>query len=346
MPALGEALREIIVEAGIPVHDKGHSVSRGNFNLQCPFCGAADKGAHMGVRLRDGWWGCWRNADHRGKSPVRLLVALLNKPVWEVRQLLGLHAAPELSTFADIKARLAPRDAPSSAPEALQSVAYPKEFKATWGLEAYSARRFREYLTSPARGFAANQLERLASVFSLQYATAGDFQDRVIIPYTYRGAVTTWTGRSIHRGASLRYRDLDKDSSSMFKDVLVYNYDKAALGGRALIVVEGPFDAIKGEWSAAHLGVHFVSLSTNSITEAQALQVSELSSAFDMTFVGMDTSTTFASMDSYRMVSKLRGVVDAKPLNTAALGKDFGGASVRNIINFMQGVLSHYEQSV
>lgn len=348
MSVTGEVVREILAEAGVPIAEKGHSVSRGNFNIQCPFCGAADKGAHMGIRLDNGWWGCWRNSEHRGKSPVRLLVAALGKPVWEVRRLLGIQSSPELSTFAAVMANLRNPEhhVQERTPEAVASVPIPAAFRKDWAFQTYASRRFREYMISPSRGFLAGQVETVARDFGLMYALSGDFQDRVIIPYTYRGAVTMWTGRSIHKAASLRYRDLDKETSTLFKDSLVYNYDRAASGGRALVVAEGPFDVIKAEWSAHGLGVHFVGLSTNSVTEGQALQIAELASAYDLVYVAMDTPTAFAAMDSYRMVSTLRGVVDAQPLSIAPLGKDLGGASVRDIFAFFKKVLADHAESL
>jgi hypothetical protein len=124
----GQAIRDLIAGSGIEVLDKGHSVSKGNFNIKCPFCGAADPGHHMGIRLDNGWWGCWRSSDHRGKSPVRLLCALLNKPVWQVRALLGIHSSPLLETFGGVRKRLTERDAPEPEKRA-EELVIPRSFR-------------------------------------------------------------------------------------------------------------------------------------------------------------------------------------------------------------------------
>lgn len=327
----GDVIRELLAGAGVPVVDRGHSVSRGNFNIRCPFCGAADKGAHMGIRIDNGWWACWRNKDHRGKSPVRLLVAALNRPVREVRQLLGIHMLPELRTFSALRDRLSPKEVEAEAlpPANPAQVPFPKTFRDDWSADAVAASRFRTYLEG--RGFPAGVLERVAHAYGLRYCIGGDFVDRVIMPYYYGGAVTMWTGRSIHKTAGLRYRDLEKEQATLFKDSLLYNYDRASRGGKALLLLEGPFDVVKGDWAGSPLEVHCVGLSTNSFTDAQAAQLFELSSAYEVTFVGMDTPTPFARMASYSMVSRLRGVVDARPLDTSSLGKDLGGASIRAV---------------
>lgn len=332
----GSVIRDLLVSAGVPIADRGHSVSRGNYNIRCPFCGAADKGTHMGIRLDNGWWACWRNAEHRGKSPVRLLVAVLNKPVREVRQLLGIHALPELSTFSSLRDRLAPKapdveDAPPSRPA---SLSFPASFRDDWGSSSVAGARFRAYLAG--RGFPEGVLERVAHAYGLRYCISGDFVDRVILPYYYEGAVTMWTGRSIHPSAGLRYRDLEKEKATLFKDGLLYNYDRAARGGKVLLLLEGPFDVVKGDWAGTPLQVHCVGLSTNSFTDAQAAQLADLSSAYEVTLVGMDTPSPFARMASYSMVSRLRGVVDAHPFDSSSLGKDLGGAPIRAVSQLLR----------
>jgi len=62
----------------IPYVTSGKNVSIGNFNIQCPFCGHADPSEHMGIEVATGYWGCWRESKHRGKSPQRLIMRLLH----------------------------------------------------------------------------------------------------------------------------------------------------------------------------------------------------------------------------------------------------------------------------
>lgn len=337
MAITGHTLRDLIAEQGVEIIDKGHGVSRGNFNIKCPFCGAADGGHHMGINLDRGWWGCWRNVEHRGKSPVRLMVAILGKPVWEVRRILGLHSGPQLDTFRDVRERLERRA--GAAPE--------DEVKRAASLEPYkefrqfkpdaASERFWQYLHS--RGFTGSTAQGIIDLFKLSYAIRGDYRDRVILPFSYQGAIVTWTGRSIHKDERLRYRDLEQEHSVLYKNEVLYNYDGAARGGRALIVLEGPFDVVKGEWAGARYGVHCVGLGTNNISDAQLVQLAELSDGFDATYIGMDTPTEFAKLDSYRMKQRIRGAVDARMLEgLSTLGKDVGGASIRQVSDLFRRV--------
>ena len=333
----GHALRDLIAEHGVEIIDKGHGVAKGNFNIKCPMCGAADGGHHMGISLEKGWWGCWRNSDHRGRSPVRLMVAILGKPVWEVRRLLGIHSAPQLDTFRGVRERMQRRSAVVEVESRVQRLQPYDEFRAF--KRNASSERFWQYLEG--RGFTGHAAPGVVHQFDLMYATSGPFRDRIVLPFYYQGDLVTWTGRSIHADERLRYRDLEQDSSVLFKNEVLYNYDGAAHGGRALVLLEGPFDVVKGDWAGIDYGVRCVGLGTNNLSEAQLVQLVELSDAFDATYIGMDTPTRFAKMASYRMMQKIRGAVDARMLEgLEALGKDVGGASIRQVADLFRRVSS------
>ena len=317
-------------DAGIEYVSRGPNVKRGNVNIRCPWCGAADPSHHLGIDLESGKWGCWRNAEHRGKSPVRLLVAVLKRPVWEVRQMLGLFDAPDLSTFSGVRARLtgSPTDAPDAPYNA--SLEWPMWVRPINRDEALTG-RFYEYIRDE-RGFGTST-GMVILTYQLKCALSGDQKGRVLFPYFYRGRMVTWTGRAITKSATLRYRDLEKDASVIFKNETLFNYDRAARGGRILIVVEGPIDAVKLDWGGRFFGVHAVGLSTNNISTAQMDMLAELASAYDRVYIGMDQPTAFARLDSTRMVSKLSGVIDAQALPRFPY-KDFGEAPIEAIESF------------
>jgi hypothetical protein len=331
----GNTLRDMLLEAGVEVLDRGHGVAKGNFNIHCPLCGAADQGHHMGINIDKGWWGCWRNAEHRGKSPVRLMVAALGKPVWEVRRMLGIRDTPDPGAFDGLRARLLssaapPQETGANAPKQ-PSLVLPSDFHAFDPRRVTAAgRKFVEYVQG--RGFTGSAFADVAHDYSLRYAFRGPFKDRVILPYTYRGAVVTWTGRSVFAAERLRYRDLEQAESVIFKNEVLFNYDAASMGGRALVVLEGPFDVVKGDYAGRVHGVRCVGLSTNNFSDAQLTQIAELSDAFEHVYIGMDTATSFDKMASYRMLAKMRGAVDARTVpGIETLGKDVGGASIRAV---------------
>lgn len=182
------------------------------------------------------------------------------------------------------------------------------------------------------RGFGVST-RQLALRFNLHAAYRGDYKQRVIFPYTFDGVLCTWSGRAITH-ATLRYRDLEKEKSVIYKNDLLYNYDYAALGGRALIVVEGPVDVVKLDWCARYYSAHAVGISTASISDAQQDLLAQLAEAYDQVFIGMDQETSFARIKSVRMVGRLAGIVDAKPLPRFPY-KDFGAAPLDAIHDFV-----------
>lgn len=70
-------LAEFVMSRNIPYADKGANVQRGFITIHCPLCGERDPGLHMGIALDGHFWGCWRDAAHRGRRPARLVQALL-----------------------------------------------------------------------------------------------------------------------------------------------------------------------------------------------------------------------------------------------------------------------------
>jgi hypothetical protein len=86
--------------------------------------------------------------------------------------------------------------------------------------------------------------------YNLMYAKRGKFKGRIIFPIRQNGQIITWTSRSISSGRS-RYISLsDTDDSAgvkapvNIKDVY-YNPLGAVLNGTRVLLVEGPFDALR-----------------------------------------------------------------------------------------------------
>lgn len=85
------------------------------------------------------------------------------------------------------------------------------------------------------------------------------FSERVIIPFTYEGAVVGWTGRKITGGKPKYLSDQHPN--------FVFNLDAITDQQQYVFVVEGPFDA---------LAVNGVALLHNDITEQQARLINRL----------------------------------------------------------------------
>jgi hypothetical protein len=304
--------RRVLAEHSVPYVDRGANVKRGEINIRCPFCGTADPSHHMGLNLETGWWACWRNREHRGKSPLWLLTRLLNVSYWRARQIAGLddNAPPDPDGFDAVAARIMGRDSRIERMEQVRRefLTLPTEFQP---LRSYGAGfRFFDYLAS-TRGFGKQATEELSSFYKVRAALTGRWQSRIVLPYFMNGELVAWTGRAIAR-AEIRYLDLPLDECLVPIKETLYNHDAGIKGGSVLVVVEGPLDALKIDAFGFDLGVRAVALSTNSLSEQQGYLIEEMAGGFDRVVVMMDTASSTGLVDSMRMKQDLRTIPNLK----------------------------------
>lgn len=291
---------------------RGANVKRGELNIHCPFCGAADPSYHMGINPDSGWWACWRNAEHRGKSPVRLLCRLLRISGATARSLLGLDELwidPDgFGALADRLLRgIAPRAAEEERPQALD---FPQHFRALRVGDRACARHV-AYLQS--RGF--DDVQRLAERYELAYSLDGEWRDRVIIPYFVQDQLVTWQARAV-AAATLRYKELSPKVSAMPAHDTLFNVD-ATTNAELVVLVEGPMDALKLDFYGRGLGVRAVALSTNSVREPQLLALHRIACPV---LVMMDSPSALAGVVDN---AKMRGRLSALP-NVRSITVPFG----------------------
>lgn len=256
--------------------DKGRNVKRGNININCPFCGKGDTGFHLGLDLETGYWGCWRDKNHRGKAPHRLLVQLLGISYADAEEIVS-DSSKVISTLEDLKTR---------ANEVLGKPAKIKaekiEFLDTF-LPVRECPRARQYLVD--RGFRKRDVVPVSRLYSLQYANTGDWSDRIIFPViSLEGKLIGWTGRA--RGKSfLRYLAYPKGNAVKYH---VYNGYNAQEGGKCLVIVEGPVDTLKLDFYGKEAGVRAVGLMSTSMKPAQAAIILKLAKKFDRVRIMFD----------------------------------------------------------
>jgi len=244
--------------------DSGPNISRGHIGVQCPFCGAADPSQHMSINLGHGGWQCWRHNQHRGRKPARLIQALLNCSWGEALRLAGERAAPNLdddSNFGDKIRALVGAAQPEEKP--VHKLTFmPEMHKIT---EAGAGARFLRYIEQ--RGYSRSEALDLCDTYGLRYATRGPFKDRVIVPIFMEDGLANWTARAISKTSTLRYKTLSADRETAEKagtpvapvpvEQTLFNYDVLAddawVQARAkqtLVLVEGPFDALRLDYMA------------------------------------------------------------------------------------------------
>jgi hypothetical protein len=326
--------RGLLDEHRIPFIERGANVKRGEVNIRCPFCGSADPSQHMGLNLDTGWYSCWRNRRaHSGKSPLRLLMALLHVPYWKAREIAGLgEDFVDPDGFTALAARVLGRQKTEEGQthQVSRFLAFPREFEPLLGRRA---RRHLDYLDG--RGFAFP--EDLAETHGLRFASTGDWRDRVILPYEIDRDLVAWTGRAIAR-STIRYRDLSRDECLVPPKETLFNYDCIALGGRVLIIVEGPLDALKIDHYGAEVGVRAVALSTNSVSDEQAYMLEEAEDQFDYKFVMMDMASGLGLVDSMRMRQELAFIRDLRITRVPYGLKDAGEMSPKQAIRWTDAI--------
>jgi hypothetical protein len=308
----------VLAEHRVPYITAGPNVKRGELNIRCPFCGSADPSYHMGLNLDTGWWACWRNrAQHSGKSPLRLLMKLLRVPYAQAREIAGLgsdYVDPE--GFDAVAARMLQRGEDARPGSVERRVLHlGEDFDPITSHPRL--RRFWNYLYQ--RGFSGSSrlgedVDVLCSFYKLHAGDGSTKQwgwlaelARSRHPAVLPGRkLVTWTGRAI-TPSSKRYQDLATELSLVgaTKETL-YNHDAIYAGGKALVLVEGPFDVLKLDFYGMPWGVRSVGLSTNSISESQAFLLQPAAAKFDRVIVMMDDADGLGIVDSMRMEQELQ----------------------------------------
>lgn len=227
---------------GIPYVTSGPSTTRGNISIKCVYCGQADPSEHLGLKLdiSDPAWNCWRNSQHSGRSPRRLVQKLLGCSYNDamsvvVNQLVASPEQEELDRATDAMRTSTLTKTKTPVPAIILDL--PAEFKPLNKHAQVVSRygdMFIDYL-AVNRGFGTDAVN-VVNEFNLRYALIGEFAWRLIIPFYAKGQLIGWTGRDIRRNPKRRYHTRGNKN-------MIFNADSAQ--GRTLLITEGPMDAIK-----------------------------------------------------------------------------------------------------
>lgn len=301
----------------IPYSDSGANVSAGNIVVHCPFCGGADSGQHMSVSVDGRGWRCFRDHSHAGKSPVRLVQALLQCSWQQAAAIAGTTAfLPGADEFdARVRAALMPPDAPAREPLRLLP-----EFREIGPSPVL--RPYRAYLESRKGGFSKEAIAKLTKRYGLRVATSGPFQGRIIFPVYANGELTTWTGRTISRKSPIRYKTLSDDPEKArnagtpcamgpISQYLLFERRLRKTKARTIYLCEGPFDALRICVLGAPHGVVATCFFTSSPSRAQVSLLHEILPRFERRFLLLDNGMVSQTIKTLSELSAL-DVVAAK----------------------------------
>jgi hypothetical protein len=290
-----------------------HGHTTGNIGIRCPWCGDADHGHHLGISLEGRGYFCWRDRAHRGIHPRRLVMALLRCDYETANRIVGSDAGPtpewqSLSTVVESILSGLQRDPPATG-----SLTWPEELRALRPSRS-AALPYLGYLD--VRGF--DDPIDVAKTYGLRYALTGLFKHRIILPIYLHGRLVNWTGRAISPLASLRYLTLSSDPASAHKsgmptailptsDVIYLHDDAAAVRGKTLVVVEGPFDALKLNWLGQRSGLVAVAIfGTGNLSSAQVDLLGELAANYERRVLLLDRDAALTAVQLRQRLAHLR----------------------------------------
>lgn len=262
----------------IPYVTRGPNTRRGEVSVRCPFCGEDDPSEHMGIVLEREAWGCHRNAQHRGKSPIKLIQALLGCSAAQARLVVAQYDAADPD---GLDAALKALELQPTATAQTESVIEPDEFASI--RPEGPTKRFYWYLTY--RGF--DKPDEAIERYQLKCCTTGRWKDRLIIPVHHNGKLIAWTGRALQTPISApRYL-----STSEAIKTVIFNEDRLEAGGDILFITEGPFDAMKVDFYGHKHGALATATFGTSITTDQIASLRKAQRRFAKTVLLFDAGT-------------------------------------------------------
>jgi hypothetical protein len=282
----------------------------------------------MAITLTTGAWKCWRNREHHGLQPTRLVATLLRCDLDQAKALVYGEGSVQLPDdfLSRVNGVLSP---PQAVQHAKTKLAMPREFLPFKDLP--SARPFIQYLIG--RGFDIGTIFSLTKDYGIRYANYGPFESRIIFPVYFDGHLVNWTARTISRRERLRYKTLsvEHDAVGPISNYLLW-YDQLTSWSRdTLVLCEGPFDCLRLNILGRGRGIAATCVFTSRPTRSQVDLLHELVPKYKRCILLLDndmTATAFrvgAELSSLRVeVRQLpRGVKDPAELNASHLAQLF-----------------------
>jgi hypothetical protein len=249
--------------------------------IKCPWCGMDDPSHHLSVNLEGKGYRCFRNSDHRGRSPARLIQVLLKCSIDHARALCGMSVA--LPAGAGFMAQIKGLLEPPNKLDITKCPRLPEEFKPL--LDKPSAWPFLSYMKS--RGYEFKDILQLSRTFDLHYCTSGPFRGRVIFLVKRHGKLLNWTGRAVSKDTIPRYRShttmpelaallgLDPAAESI-SNLLLWHDLLETSKAHTMVVCEGPYDALRVNHFGMHQGIIATCLFTMQASTAQIESLRDL----------------------------------------------------------------------
>lgn len=276
----------------IPYVTHGPNISRGQIAIRCIWCGNDDPGEHLSINLAGKGFRCWRQPQHSGRNPAKLIQALLNCSWEQANAIAGQERSLPSDFLGKLKASFSKPVA-----ETKQKLKLPIEFKQFSNLP--SCKLHQLYLHR--RGFSHKDIEQ-AKDYGIYYASQGEYKGRVIFTVTMDDELCGWTGRTIYPTEQVRYRTLTHDyekareqncipAPGPISDFLLF-YDRIREARyRTIVLCEGPFDAWRINLLGDSIRVAGTCFFTSTLSREQLNLLHELLPRFERKILLLDEGT-------------------------------------------------------
>jgi DNA primase len=228
---------KLLEDHEIDYKQSGPNVTRGWVEINCPFL-CSDPSYHLGINIETGNFNCWVCGE---KGKLSKLISELLKISWQkTNQLINQY-----EIFDDYQ-------------EEEQKKITDSDLLKPFDIEL--PKPHREYLIK--RNFDPDFLIKKYSLRSCW--KQGDFAYRIIIPIIEEEKVINFTGRSISKLLSPKYKHCQNEKAIYPMKECIYNIDNLK---RYIIIVEGPTDVWRiGDGAVATMGTEFTQTQIKLIT--------------------------------------------------------------------------------
>jgi hypothetical protein len=306
--------RTFLDTQGIHYVERGRNVSRGNLAIKCPFCND-DPSEHMNVSLNGYGYACWRDAEHRSRGNAKLVQILLSCTWTEANNIVGGEQAvvPTLATFREQVEKFLDKHGP-------RKLQMPKAWQPLHKPGGPMRSLVLEYVKS--RGYSEHDAIALAKRYEMYCSAEGGWKKRVLWPLRdENGVLVNYIGRAVNNKFALRYKAVAGDKATLKVSECLFDlHNLVKVEGEALIICEGPFDAMRLGWVGEALGVFTTCIFTVNISERQMDLARLLRRRFARMFILFDKGAFMQAVraQTYLQCSRLeipKGIKDPGELS-------------------------------
>lgn len=290
----------------IPYFTSGKNVKKGNVNCRCPWCGHADPSAHMGCDPENGWFGCLRNKEHKGGSPVKLVQAIKGCDWATAKKIVGEEQITVSADSLDALQERASMLGNNSPRNKIRLADFPPEFHPID--QSRIMQPYWNYLIQ--RGFPEEDIPAIVKRYHLCGCTKGDYAKRLIIPFFH--SKNQYVG---HQGRALGNNQIRYLSSNEAIKQVCWNRQHAT-GGHLLVVTEGALGALRTDFycrAAKKHVINAVAVAGLSYTEAQVADVWKLAKSYYRLMILFDPGAEANAFQFAEKLSRFNPVIASLP---------------------------------